>query len=638
MSSPLKSPLPLVALLLCLLAAPGWAAEVSLSFDSVRHDVFEADGMKLTFDAAHKGEADIDLRRLRVGHVEYRGLKLHCSGFYFDGHRLDCPRGSLWRDDERGRDRPPLPFSLSYRSKDGFFEFALQDVDAVDLSPLVKRLRGWHPEGKVDFRLSVLGGKARLEMAVRGLGFARDKVSAQGLAATLDVAAERKPDAWHWTARIDWPRGELVYPPWRRAGGVDVTAAGTFGPAAIDVRQARLQVADFGAVNAHLTWDRERDEASEWGVATGGLDLATAMREWIQPWLSELGFPAWRTEGRAIFSAEARNGRLQRVLAGLQDASLSDSTGHINLRGVNATIPWDAKVRQRAGVSVASGALGDLPLGDFAFPIDISPDEAQVGGLVAPMLDGKFTIDKLVIGRGDDGWHGEFTGGIEGVSMPKLTHALGMPAMAGSFTARIPRVAYDQGTLALDGVLAMTVFDGAIAVNRLRVVDAFSKERRFIVDVTASQLDLGMLTQTFSFGSISGRFDAELHDLEMVGWKPLHFKARLASTPGDFPREVSVGALRDIAAMGEGASAQASQHLPERAFGFGYDRIGISAQLENGVCTIDGVARDGDGIVLMEGRGFPSVRIIGYNPRIDWDALVARIREVLAGKSAMLVQ
>jgi hypothetical protein len=629
---------PVAVLLFWLLAVPSWAAEVSLSFDSIRHDAFAADGMTLSFDAARQGEADIHLRRLRVGHLEYRELWLHCSGFYFDGQRLDCPQGTLRRDDERGGDRPPLPFSLAYRAKDSFFEFALKDVDAVDLSPLVKRLRGWHPAGKVDFRVSVLGGKARLEVAARELDFAREGISAQGIVATLDVDAERKGGVWHWTARMDWPKGELRYPPWRRAGGIGATASGTFGAAEVEVRQARLDVADFGAVNAHLIWDRARDEAKEWGVATEGLDLATAMREWVQPWLTEYGFPAWRTQGYAVFSVAAKNGRIDHVLAGLQDASLSDSTGHIDLRGVNATIPWDARLPKRGGVSVASGALGDLPLGSFAFPIDISPNQAQVRGLVAPMLDGKFTIDALRLGLGADGWHGDFSGGIEGVSMPKLSRALGMPAMAGTFTARIPRVAYDKGTLALDGVLAMTVFDGAIGVNRLRVIDAFSKDRRFVVDVTASNLDLGMLTQTFSFGSISGRFDAELHDLEMEDWKPRHFRARLASAPGDYPREVSIGALRDIAAMGEGSTSRVSQRLPERAFGFGYERIGISARLDDGICTLEGVARNGDGIVLMEGRGFPSVGIIGYNSRIDWDALVARIREVLAGKSAMLVQ
>ncbi len=625
--------------MLCLLALPARAAEVSLSFDAVHHEFFDAEGMVLSFDAAREGEADIRLRRLRIGQAEYRELRLHCSDFFFDGHRLDCPLGTLSSDDERGRGRPPLPFSLAYRARDGFFEFVLHDVDAVDLSPLVKRLRGWKPEGKADFRLSALDGKAKLELALRDVGFARGDVSAKGIAATLEVDAQRgKRGDWNWQARLDWPHGELLRAPWRREGGMRAVANGTVGPKEIDVAMARLEVARFGAVNASLRWDRVNDETTAWGFVTERLDLATAMREWLQPWLEQYGFPAWRTEGYAMFSAEGRRGRLLRFYAGLQDAAVSDFTGHIDLRGVSARIPWEADAPTQAEMGVTSGALGDLPLGKFSFPIAIAGSEARVRDLEAPMLDGKFTIDALTLGRGPGGWHGDFSGGIEGVSMPKLSHALGMPTMAGTFTARIPRVAYDKGTLALDGVLAMTVFDGAIAVNQLRVIDAFSKERRFVVDVTARNLDLGMLTQTFSFGTIAGRFDADLRDLEMTGWKPLHFEARLASADGDYLREVSVGALRDIASMGEGGLPSGAKHLPERSIGFGYDRIGIAARLADGVCTIDGIGRDGDGIVLMEGRGFPSVRIIGYNPRLDWDALVARIREVLAGKSAMLVQ
>jgi hypothetical protein len=36
-------------------------------------------------------------------------------------------------------------------------------------------------------------------------------------------------------------------------------------------------------------------------------------------------------------------------------------------------------------------------------------------------------------------------------------------------------------------------------------------------------------------------------------------------------------------------------------------------------------------VVLMRGAGIPSVSIIGYNRHIDWEALVARIREADRG-------
>ncbi|MDO8933269.1 MAG: hypothetical protein Q7U97_12810 [Rhodocyclaceae bacterium] len=633
-------------LLLCLLALPGRAAQISLSLDSIRHDAFEADGVTLAFDAARQGEADIRLRRLLVAGVEYKELRLHCSGFYFDGRRLDCPNGTLRRDDARGRDRAPLPFSLAYRASDGFFEFALKDADVVALSPLIKRLRGWQPAGRVDFRIAAQDGKARLHFALRDLAFANKEgdIAGKGIALTLDVDAERQRDGWNWQARFDWPQGELRHAPWKRAAGVKASAEGTYSAAEIDVRQARVETAGIGAVNASLRWDRERGEATAWGFVTERLDLATAMREWVQPWLAGLGFPSWSTSGHALFAAESQDGRLKRFYAGLEDATLTDGTGHVELAGVNARIPWEDGAATEADFGVAGGRLGDLPLGGFRFPLHIAGREARVSDLVAPMLDGKFAVEDLRIARRDDGWHGEFAGGIDGVSMPKLSRALGMPAMDGNLTARIPRVSYAGGVLALDGALAMEVFDGGLIVHRLRVIDAFGSERRFVADVTARGLDLGMLTRTFSFGSIEGRFDADLHDLEMAGWKPVRFDVRIADSPGDYPRILSLGALQDITSLGDGTGGEGKavdtiRRMPERAIGgFGYAHIGIGGKLRDGVFLLAGVGRDGDGVVLMEGRGIPSVRIIGYNPRVDWEALVARIREVIAGKPGVLIE
>jgi hypothetical protein len=73
-------------------------------------------------------------------------------------------------------------------------------------------------------------------------------------------------------------------------------------------------------------------------------------------------------------------------------------------------------------------------------------------------------------------------------------------------------------------------------------------------------------------------------------------------------------------------------------FSFGYSRIGFGCRLANGICLLDGVEREGRGVVLMRGAGIPSVSIIGYNRRIDWEALVARIREVIAGRSGVVIE
>ena len=639
MSSPPKV---LLALLCWLLAGPAAAMRVELSLGRLDHPAFVAEGLRLRFDALRPGAAEIVLDRLRVADIEYRTLRLVCDDFQYDGRRLACPRGRLHRAAARDRARPPLPFSLEWRA-DGYLDLSLSGADAVAFSPLVKRLRAWRPEGRVDLRLRMEGDRAHLDLAVRDLAFANraGDVAGTGMAFTLAAEARRAAAGWRWQARIDWPEGELRFAPWRRAAGVRVDASGALTPERLEIDQARLAVEDIGAVTASLRWDRERGEAIEWGLVSERIDLAAAMREWLRPWLAGLGFPDWRAEGAILFAAEWRDGALRRFFAGLENATLADGTGYLELTDLEASVPWEAGTETQAVIRAGAGRFGELPLGGFAIPLRLAGATARVENLVAPMLDGRFEVDGLLLEKTDGSWRADFSGGIADVSMPKLSRALKLPRMEGTLNARVPRIAYENGVLNMDGALGIEVFDGGIIVHRLRVIDPFSAERHLLVDVAALGLDLGMLTRTFAFGSIEGRFDAHLRDLELAGWKPLRFDARIASSPGEYPRLLSLGALKDITELGAPNEGKLIRRLPERSLGgFGYASIGIGCVLNDGICHLSGVeGRDEpDRVVIMEGSGFPSIDIYGYNRRIAWDALVARFRDVLAGRPGYLIE
>ncbi len=635
-----------IAALLWLLVSPALAFEIALSLGGIEHPGFSASGITLQFAAPAADRATLRVDRLRVADVEYRGLELSCRHFRYDGFELACPEGELRRDATRGRMRDPLPFSLAWRS-DGHFEFALHDIDIVALSPLVKRLRRWNPEGRVD--LSLRGDRNRVELALatRNFSFSSRDGSAAGrdMAFALQATADREAGAWRWHAGIDWTNGYFAMPPWQRDARVRIDAEGQLTDALLQVEQARLDVADTGAVTASLRWDRERGVATEWGLVSERIDLAAAMREWLQPWLSSLGLPAWQATGSVLFAAEwqetAPTPGLQRFFAGLEGATIADATDYIHLEGVNAQIAWEAGRAQPAEISVAAARFGDLPLGGFRIPLLLEGNSARIEQLVAPLLDGQFSVERLLVERDGEAWRAEFSGGIDGVSMPKLSRVLRLPVMAGTLSAHIPRIAYENDVLNMDGALGIEVFDGGLIVHRLRMLAPFSAGRHLLVDVTARGLDLGMLTRTFAFGSIEGRFDADLHDLEMAGWQPLRFDARIDSTPGDEKRLLSLGALKDITALGAPQEGEAIRRLPEReGFGLAYDRIGLGAVLRDGVCTLSGIPGHDtdDRILIMEGSGMPSVDIIGYNRRIDWPALVARFREVVAGRQGLLVE
>ena len=622
------------------LAAPVWA-DVSLTVDSLRHPSFEADGVRIVFATGRPGEADIRIERLTLAGVEYRQLVLHCADFVVDLRRLDCPRGEIRRADERGRDRAALPFAFSYRFADGKLEMSIRGTDVLAWSPLIKRLRSWNPAGTVDLHLVADRRQAQLNLAVRRLKFGNKAgdVAGEGIELAVQATAHRVGDDWQWAAQVDWPAGELYVAPWYRRAGVKVDAHGLLTAKALMVEMARLDLTGVGSATASLRWDRQQGALDQWGLVTEPLDLATAFREWLQPVLDQSAVPKVKASGRARFAASWAQGVWRSFYAGLDDATLVDGTDYLEFRGINAHIPWERGVVSEAEFSVAAARLGELPLGGFRIPLRLRDNDVSLENLSVPLLDGRLFIDELVASRHDDGWHGQFSGGIEGLSMPKVTAALKLPRMAGQLTARIPRATYAQQVLSFDGDLVIEVFDGRVVASGLKVLDPLRPTQRFLADVAARNLDFGLLTQTFSFGAIQGRFDADITGLELAGWKPVRFDARLVSSPGDYRRTISRGALQDISSLGGAAGAAAVRASPAGLFNsFDYERIGLGCSLRQEVCHADGLEPAGDGYVVVKGSGIPSVQVIGYNRRIDWNLLVSRIQAIIAGKSKAVIE
>ena len=615
---------------------------MSLSLDSIRHPSFEADGLKVAMTTGRTGEADIVIDRLKVLGIEYRKLALHCTGFQADLSRIDCPHGEIVRRDERGQDRLPLPLSFSYDLAAGDLDFRVSGAEAAAWSPLVKHLRAWKPAGTVDLHLQADRDQARLQLAIHQLKFgnAEGDIAAQAIEATLEASAQRKGSDWHWQAQLHWPQGEAYFAPWYRQAGIDVVANGMLSPESLDVAQATFSIRDIGDIRASVRWDREAGALSAFAFDSDTMPLAVAFRDWLQPWLDQSGVPKVQASGNIQFAGAWANGEWQTIFADVRDAHLVDGTGMLEVRGVNAHIPWSRDVSGEAEFSVASMRLGELPLGGFRLPVHLRGSEVEFAKLSMPLLDGRLYIDELRASRHEEGWRGHFAGGMEGISMPKLTHALKLPPMAGFFTVNVPAAEYRDRVLTLGGAAALQVFDGGILVDNLKVIDPLTDNQRFLADVRARNLDLGMLTQAFSFGSILGRLDIDLTGLELAGWQPTRFDARVENSAGEYRRAISRGALIDISAIGGAPGAAAVSLSPARFFNtFDYERIGFTCALRGNTCDFAGIApRPDGGNLLVQGRGIPSVQVVGYNRKIDWNLLVSRVRAVIAGKSQAVIE
>jgi hypothetical protein len=305
---------------------------------------------------------------------------------------------------------------------------------------------------------------------------------------------------------------------------------------------------------------------------------------------------------------------------------------------VDGSVRWSSRGPGAAALQVGGGRWEKLALGAFALDAALEPAGLRLAGARIPLLDGTLVLQDLALGWSAAGWEGSGGVVLEPVSMPLLSEALGLPLMAGVMSAALPGLQVGPGELVLDGTLAVSVFGGWLQASGLRVREPFGVASHLTAEIEARHIDLAQLTETFSFGSITGHIDADVRGLELSNWRPAAFDARIASIAGDERRRISQRAVENISALGGGGALAAVQRSVLRLFEtFGYRELGLRCRLANGVCEMggldaepDGGVRADGGFTIVRGGGIPALDVIGYNRRVDWNELVARLQRVVA--------
>jgi hypothetical protein len=161
---------------------------------------------------------------------------------------------------------------------------------------------------------------------------------------------------------------------------------------------------------------------------------------------------------------------------------------------------------------------------------------------------------------------------------------------------------------------------------------------QWIYRIEIDNLDLQQVTRRFAFGSMQGRLSGFIRDLELENWEPVTFYAWLGTPDGDdSKRRISQKAVSSLASIGGGGATNLLSRSLLRVFdNFGYERLGIGCYLHRGVCQLYGVAAAEQGFYIVKGGGLPRIDVIGYNPRIDWQILLQRLRRVLATDKAII--
>ncbi len=592
-------------------------------------------------------------------------VELSCPWRQLDAHTTVCAPGKLNAAGERATltarltDQPSLDLTISAPSAERWVLSASRaangwqgkiKIAGGDVARWSKLLTADQPKasaGTLDGEVSlvrssagVLDTKGRVEF--KGVDFsdsAGEHLGA-GMEGAAQFSASQAGERWGWRVSVDWRKGELYWKPIGVAkAGHRLEAHGALQGATLEVERADLWLADVGHLTLTARWDVERALAQRIELNSTPLDLGALHELLVKPSTSDETIRGLSVAGRAAIGWQYADGDTRSLDLKITDTTVAEPGGRYRLTRLNAAIPWVNGRATEGVVSFESAAFGRLPFGRVVARPRMNGYDLTVPELALPILDGSLRMQDLRVRRDADEWVWQYSAELTPISLPQLTRALGWPQMAGTLSGEIPRVRYARRELNVDGALQFKVFEGHIVATNLKLIDPYGATPTLLGNIVMSDLDLEVLTRTFSFGQITGRIDAAVQDMELRGWRPMRFDARVFSSPGEYPRRISQRAVQNISSLGGAGAAAAIQRSVLRIFEqFGYRRIGLSCRLRGNLCEMGGVTDSAQGYVIVQGGGIPAITVMGYNRQVGWEEFIARVKAAIQSNAKPVVQ
>jgi len=464
--------------------------------------------------------------------------------------------------------------------------------------------------------------------------------AAEKLNATLDIALKQSADAWLWQGKVDWQSGEVFWQPFYIAnGGHQLAASGSLADGLLSVDSAHFKVKDVGELDASGQVRLDDYKVVNLSADLPNLDLNTAYPLFFKPLLDKTAFAHADVTGVAALKLEVKNTEPQSFELLLKNVDIVDQNQKFAFHQVNANIPWSYDAAKQVAFGYEGGQLLNLPLGKTDMKAEVNRYALTAGNIRLPILDGALNLNNISAVRRAGQWYWHLGARLDAISMEDFSIHLKLPRMSGKASAEIPLVTYAAGMLTTDGSVVLNVFNGTAKVTQLTMQSPLGIAPKLNADIALRNLDLGVLTSTFSFGAIEGKLDGDIKNLELQNWKPVKFDAVVQSSPGKYPKKISQRAVENISALGGGGAAAAVQRSFLRFFEqFNYGKMGLSCKLRNDICEMGGIESTPHGYVIVKGSGIPAITVMGYNDTVGWSELLARIKRVTDGNSRAVVQ
>lgn len=671
----------LFSLLLVVKAASGAALQLTVA--DIASPVFSAQGISLALSM--DGSAELHLARLHVQQRSYRDVQLHCRQFSLSTFKLICNNGKLGARSDLRLDfsydivTQYLNLTLAGKAGESWRVTGWQGARGWQMRLRVhkgqaRRLATFLPQALPIPDQGVLEGvvsgngvatevqKINLEMQLSALAFsdASGLHAADKLRGNIKFSAKRKGGVWQWQGNVAWQAGELYWQPlYLKANDCKTTplatdtsripcrnsyalsGSGNFNRKYLKIEQAMVDLQEVGQVQFTANWDVQQGTLQAGTLRGRNLALSKLFEVYTKPFLEKGALAESALYGHADVQGHYFNGALQTLTLGLHEAGIADGAQRFALRGINTDIDWYSDKVSRATISFSGGALLGATIGAGKWPLNMNGLAFDVPQAVLPVLDGELNLrdfhlhrETSALGKPCDhctpGWHWQFAATLTPISMDKFSRAAGLPLMLGTLAGRIPNMSYDGDQISADGALLFKLFDGTVVATQLKLKDAFGRAPTLSGNLTMRNLDLDLLTRTFSFGNMQGRLDIDVKNLQLQDWQPQRFDAHVYSSAGNYPRKISQKAVQNISSLG-GAGAVAAIQRSYLSFfkNFGYDRIGWRCLLRNAVCEMGGIRGANKGpYVIIQGGGIPAMTVMGYNRAVSWTELISRVKRV----------
>jgi len=651
-------------------------ARISLSINDIHSPVFSAKEISASLSGQQLSQLEFRVGEIAVQGKIWRNVKLSCTKFQLSDRLIDCfggrihlpnsaPLAVVFRFIPHKKNleieiQPAAEeswrFSLHWDENFWWSTLTIANGQAVHAVQWLRDIETMPVPGKGGINGNVkfsgsMDGIARVaaELRIDKLAFSdRNGLRAgENVNMTINWSAEHSSqnNQWQWQSEINWLAGEIFWQPlYFSEGGYSLNLAGDLSENNINLSNGKIVLRDIGELDFSGVLARPGNDLIDFNLRATSLELATLFDQILRPFLRNTAFSEMNVIGRSSFAWRYHQGGNKSLVLDLHDVSLADQRERFAFYRINAHIPWQANSATIADISILSGQVLRVPLGAVRVPLEVNKFEFRIPQLVLPVLDGKLKLENFIASQQDNNWHWQFNGELLPVSMEQLTRALQIQQMHGTISGVIPKVSYVNSIVAVDGTLLFNIFDGMVTAKNLKLIEPLGLVPHLAVDLAMKNLDLDLLTRTFSFGNVQGRIDMEMQNLELAGWRPVKFDAKLSSSAGSYPRQISQAALQNISALGGASAVAAIQRSFLRFFEeFSYSEIGWQCFLRNNVCRMDGIEPasilvefESEGYVIVKGGGIPAITVIGYNRNVGWQELINRLKRITQGNDPVI--